>query len=310
MCLVFVGWRVHPRYRLVVAANRDEFHARPTAPAAPWQEERATLDGERTALRVAGGAPRAADLGTPAARGGPAGVSVPGRRILAGRDLVAGGTWLGVTPDGRFAALTNFSGSAPPSPDAPSRGRLVVDYLRSGVAARAHAREVAREADRYSGFNLLLADRDALICITNRGGERVTEVPAGCHGLGNDRLDAPWPKVTAGLADFRRVLAGEFETEDLFALLAGEPPGRKADLDSVPIAERVRTARFIRNEVYGTRSSTVVRVDSTEAIAFEERSFDPRSVETGRVAFARPAAGEDGFAPVRTTFPVRAAVAN
>ena len=299
MCLVFVGWRAHPRYPLVVAANRDEFHGRPTVPAAPWGDEEHRADPERPARRGPGDAPQGVDARMPAAGHGDIRGAATGGRILAGRDLQAGGTWLGMTPDGRFAALTNFSGSSPPSPDAPSRGRLVVDYLRSGDPARAHAREVARDAERYSGFNLLLADRDALVCVTNRGRERVGDVPAGCHGLGNDRLDAPWPKVTAGLADFRRVIAGAFETEDLFALLAGDAPVGDADLAAAPIAERVRTARFIRNEVYGTRSSTVVRIDSTGAITFEERSFDARAEETGRVAFASPGGDRAVFAPAR-----------
>ena len=310
MCLVFVAWRVHPRYRLVVAANRDEYHARPTAPAAPWEENRSPEEGERAAGRGSAGARQAGGVRAPTAAGDLAGAIAPERRILAGRDLEAGGTWLGVSPDGRFAALTNFSGAAPPSPDAPSRGRLVVDYLRSGDAARAHAREVARAAERYCGFNLLVADRDALLCVTNRGGERVTEVPPGCHGLGNDRLDAPWPKVTAGLAEFRKLLASAFEAENLFTLLAGGPSEGEAALAAVPVAERVRTTRFIRNPVYGTRSSTVVRIDSEGAIDFEERSFDARAVETGRVAFKGRSGGRAGFAPVRTAIGEHASAAD
>ena len=282
MCLVFVGWRVHPRYRLVVAANRDEYHARPTAPAAPW-------DG--------------------AGRKGPAdgGGGAAGRRILAGRDLKAGGTWLGVTADGRFAALTNYRGAVPPAPDAPSRGRLVVDWLRGGAGARDHAREVAGEADRYSGFNLLLADRDALFWVTNRGPERMEEVPPGCHGLGNDRLNVPWPKVTGGLAEFRQHLRSHFEPEDLFAVLADDEPAAEADLRGTGL-ERAHSARFIRAQVYGTRSSTVLLVGRNGAVAFEERSFDARAVETGRVAFERPAAAGADFAATRTASRVRVRV--
>ena len=286
MCLVFVAWRAHPRYPLVVAANRDEFHGRPTAPAAPWEES---------------------GTGGPAGGGG-AGSDAAEGRILAGRDLVAGGTWLGVTADGRFAALTNYRGAAPPAPDAPSRGRLVVDFLRGAAGARDHAREVARGAGRYSGFNLLLADRDGLFCVTNRGEERTTEVPPGCHGLGNDRLTAPEPKVTGGLAEFRRILRSDFGAEDLFAVLAADEPAAEAGLGESG-SERARSARFIRGEVYGTRSSTVLTVERTGAIAFEERSFDARAVETGRVAFARPA-GTRRFLPARTPPEIRDAVAD
>ena len=234
-----------------------------------------------------------------AARGG----SSARRRILAGRDLVAGGTWLGVTAQGRFAALTNYRGSFPPGPEAPSRGRLVADFLRSGLGAYEHAHEVAREAGRYSGFNLLLADGDALLCVTNRGGRPITVVPSGCHGLGNDRLNAPWPRVTGGLARFRRLLRSEPEQEDFFAFLADDGPAEEEALrSSGPV--RPRPARFIRGEVYGTRSSTVVRIEASGGIAFEERSFDARAVETGRVAFEYPGAvGGPAFASVRTALP-------
>ena len=298
MCLIFVGWQAHPRHRLVVAANRDEYHARPTAPAAPWEEEPGRADGgEGAAVREGAETTVAPVL---AAHHGPAGDGPAAPWILAGRDLVAGGTWLGVTADGRFAALTNVRGTAPPGPDAPSRGRLPADFLRSGLRARAYAREVAREADRYSGFNLLLGDRDGLFCVTNRGGGEATEVPAGCHGLANDHLNVPWPKVTGGLAGFRRVLATGFKADTLFALLADDEPAAEADLRGWGL-RRAHSARFIRGEVYGTRSSTVLRIDRAGAIVFEERSFDARAVETGRVAFASPAADGTGFAVAGTT---------
>ena len=268
MCLVFVAWRAHPRYRLVVAANRDEYHARPTAPAAPWDAAHARPAGEG--------------------------------RVLAGRDLVAGGTWLGVTAEGRFAALTNYRGSAPPGPDAPSRGRLAADFLRGGPDARGYAHEVAREAERYCGFHLLLADRDALFCVTNVGGERVTEAPAGCHGLGNDRLNAPEPRVAGGLAEFRRLLLRRAsEPDDLFALLADDEPAAEAGVRGSGRERAARSARFVRGPGYGTRSSTVVRIAGNGAIAFEERSFDARATETGRAAFERPAVAGAGFAAAR-----------
>ena len=301
MCLVFVGWRAHPRYRLVVAANRDEYHARPTAPAAPWYE-------------AGTGGPAGSD-GAPAGDGDDdgsgdrdGGKGAAGNRILAGRDLVAGGTWLGVTADGRFAALTNVGGSTPPGPDAPSRGRLPVDFLRGALGAREYACEVSREAERYSGFNLLLADRDGVHCVTNRGDERLTELAPGCHGLGNDRLNAMEPKVTGGLAEFSRRFATEFATDELFALLSDDEPAAEANLRDASL-EWVRSARFIRGDVYGTRSSTVLSVEPGGAIAFAERSFDARAVETGRVAFASPS-GAGAFVPVRTPPAVHNAAAD
>ena len=306
MCLVFVAWRAHPRYRLLVAANRDEYHARPTAPAAPW--EAAPYPGDR-GPRPAVPDPRAAgSIGgvvgaAPAPAGGEAHLRPAGeRRVLAGRDLVGGGTWLGVTANGRFAALTNYRGSAPPRPEAPSRGRLVAGFLRGALDAREYAREVAREAERYSGFHLLLADRDALFCVTNVSGGRVTEAPAGCHGLGNDRLNAPEPKVTGGLAEFHRlVLRREPEPGGLFDLLADDEPAAEADVRGSDPERAAHSARFVRGPGYGTRSSTVVRIAGDGAIAFEERSFDAWATETGRAAFERPAAAGAGFAAARTS---------
>ena len=330
MCLVFVAWRAHPRYRLVVAANRDEYHARPTAPAAPWEAEPGPeLESGPGPAGLADGGPRPARSPAPGAGGaGGAGAASAGEaggeahgeaahtrpadagagagegRILAGRDLVGGGAWLGVTADGRFAALTNYRGSAPPGPDAPSRGRLVAGFLRSGLGARGYAHEAAREADRYSGFHLLLADRDALLCVTNRGrgGERVTELPAGCHGLANDRLNDPCPRVAGGLPGFRRLLRSEPEDDDLFALLADDEPAAGAEVPASGL-ERLRSARFIRGPEYGTRSSTVARIAGNGAIAFEERSFDARARETGRAAFERSAASPAGagFAVARAS---------
>ena len=295
MCLIFVAWQAHPRYRLVVAANRDEFHARPTAPAAPW------AGADRGPGRPAG-----ASEAAPPVRGGNGEADrhggrpdPPGRAcVLAGRDLEAGGTWLGVTADGRFAALTNFRAAAPPRPDAPSRGRLVANYLRSGRGAREEARRLAHEAGRYSGFNLLLADRDALSCVANRGKETVAAVPPGCHGLSNDRLNVPWPKVRDGLAEFRRRMHCGPEPDDLFALLADDAAAAGADLPAAGRPEPAHSARFVRGEAYGTRSSTVVRIDRAGAIDFEERSFDSSGAETGRAAFVSAAGGRAGFDPV------------
>ena len=293
MCLIFVAWRAHPCYRLVVAANRDEFHARPTAPAAPWpgaEGEPQPAAGTTAAVlrdREGDGTKRLAGKGSPGERPG----------ILAGRDLEAGGTWLGVTADGRFAALTNFRAAALPRPDAPSRGGLVVDYLRGGLGAREHARRVAREAGRYRGFNLLLADGHELLCVTNRGEEEIAAVPPGCHGLSNDRLNAPWPKVKGGLAEFRRWMHDGFERDDLFALLADDEPAAEADLRGMGL-ERTHSGRFVRDEVYGTRSSTVACIDPAGAIVFEERSFDSFAVETGRAVFVGVAGQDTDFEPV------------
>ena len=313
MCLVFVAWRVHPRCRLVVAANRDEYHARPTAPAAVWEAEREPSGADRSSARAAeapGAVPVDEGAAARAARRVGSGAGPARGCILAGRDLLAGGTWLGVSPEGRFAALTNVSGSAPPGPGAPSRGRLPVDFLGGEVTARKYAREVSREADRYRGFNLLFADRDDLFCVSNRGRERLTELEPGFHGLGNDRLNVPEPKVTGGLGEFRRVLHPDFAADDLFALLADDEPASEGDVGGGSTFERARSARFIRSAAYGTRSSTVVRVFRTGRVDFDERSFDPRGVEVGRVSFSRGAASDRDFVRVDPALPSRTAAAD
>ena len=169
---------------------------------------------------------------------------------------------------------------------------------------------MSRDADRYSGFNLLLADGDSIQCVTNRGEERLTELAPGCHGLGNDRLNTMEPKVTGGLAEFGRLLAmEEFAADDLFSLLSDVEPAAEANPRGTDL-DRVRSARFIRGEVYGTRSSTVLTVQRNGVITFEERSFDARAVETGRVAFASPAGAGADFMAARTSVRVRDAAAD
>jgi len=156
VCLILVAWQTHADLPLVVAANRDEFHARPTAAADFWHD-----------------APH----------------------ILAGRDLEAGGTWMGITRTGRFAALTNFRDPACHKPDAPSRGRLVSDFLAGEASIDAYLDELA--PDGYNGFNLLLGDGEQLVAFSNVSNERHVLSP-GIYGLSNHQIDTPWPKVSAG----------------------------------------------------------------------------------------------------------------
>jgi len=156
MCLLVIAWQAHPRYRLVVAANRDEFHERPAAPLAKWP--------------------------------------APGD-ILAGRDLRANGTWLGLDRHRRFGVITNFRELQRPRPDAPSRGALIPEYLRGSDNAEAFLNRLAREAQRYSGFNLLLTDGDSLWYASNRAERFARLLVPGVYGLSNEFLDTPWPKL-------------------------------------------------------------------------------------------------------------------
>jgi len=168
MCLLVLAWQVHPRYRLVVAANRDEFHGRPAAPLARWP---------------------APD------------------EILAGRDLEAGGTWLGLDRERRFGVVTNFRELQRPQPGAPSRGELIPRYLRGRESPEAYFAALAPQAQRYSGFNLLLADGDSLWYGCNRAPTFARALPPGVYGLSNEFLDTPWPKLTRVRLAFEAWLA-------------------------------------------------------------------------------------------------------
>ena len=219
------------------------------------------------------------------------------------------GTWLGVTAEGRFAALTNVGGSTPPGPGAPSRGRLPLDFLRGALGARAYAREVSREADRYSGFNLLLADRDGVHCVTNRGDERLTELAPGCHGLGNARLNAMEPKVKGGLAEFRRRLGTELATDELFALLADDEPAAEAD----PSRDGPRPGAF--GAIHPRRGVRDPFLDGAHRRADWGRSRSRNGASTrGRSRRggwrSRALVGAGDFVPVRAPSEVRNAVAD
>lgn len=251
--MILLAWRAHPRYPLVVAANRDEFHSRATAPAAFWRD-------------------------------------APG--VLAGRDLASGGTWLGVSRNGRFAAVTNYRDFDAPVPDAaPSRGALVADYLAGDVAPAAWTHAVAARGSRYRGFNLLSAGAGELWWVSNRdGGGRRLE--PGLYGLSNHLLDTPWPKVVLGKARFADVLARGPSLAPLLDLLADTTLHDPPDPGGVHAArERMLSAARIVSPEYGTRCSSALLVDAAGRTRFAERSWTPSgsAAETVEFEFARAA---------------------
>lgn len=249
MCLALIAYAAHPRYRVVIAANRDEFHARRAAPAS-WI---------------------AAD-------------------ILAGRDLEAGGTWLGVRRDGRYALLTNFRDPAHNDPQAPSRGGLPLHVLQNASALTPTLDDLAPTAERYNGFSLLAGDVRALYYLSNRGGGYAA-VESGVHGLSNHLIDTPWPKVVRTKTKFTRWIAEDGDDiEPLFALLGDRVPASDEILPStgVPLEwERLLSPPFIVSSAYGTRCSTVITIGVDGQVRFVERSFDPEGQVIGeiRVAF-------------------------
>lgn len=242
--------QVHPDIPLIVAANRDEFHARPAAAADYWQDH---------------------------------------PRVLAGRDLEAGGTWLGMATSGRFAAVTNFS-ETPPEPLPPrSRGDLVSDFLAGDEAPQPYLQTVAAHAREYRGFNLLAGHWSDLWYYSNRIAEP-QRLPPGTYGLSNHLLDTAWPKVRRGksaLAAFEEAEKHP-DVDELLELLVDET--RPADRELIEAGLQPEVARrvapcFIRGPVYGTRASTVVLWHRSGRVQFTEVRFNERGRAQGRSDF-------------------------
>jgi uncharacterized protein with NRDE domain len=200
--------------------------------------------------------------------------------VLAGRDLKAGGTWLGIDRRGRFAAVTNYRQGQRESPAPRSRGRLVSDFLTGDAGAPEYFERVRSEADLYNGFNLIAGDAGRLLYFSNREG-RVRHLAPGVYGLSNHLLDTPWPKVAATKSAFGTLLsdrASELAAE-LFTLLSDRNRPTDALLPSTGVGpewERLLSSAFIASDDYGTRSSTVVLIGGDNSIVFVERGFGPR----------------------------------
>lgn len=270
MCVVAFAWDAHPRWRLLLAGNRDEFHARPTAPLAAWQD---------------------------------------GSGIVAGRDLEAGGTWLGVDRRGRCALVTNVRDLRAPQ-DGLSRGLLASDWLRAGDddGAATHSDALLPRAGRYRPFNLLLADAHDCRWTSNLPTPRGATVTPGVHVLSNAALDSPWPKaqalgqalqawLEAGAAHARGG-SGDGDASDdglerLFDALADDrtwPDARLPDTGIGLARERWLSSAFIRGADYGTRASTVVALDRAGGGVVIERRWGPMGAALGQTRIVLPAA--------------------
>ncbi|HEX3913659.1 MAG TPA: NRDE family protein [Steroidobacteraceae bacterium] len=247
MCLVLVAWRGHAKYPCVVAANRDELHSRPAQPAHWWRSD---------------------------------------PPILAGRDLSAGGTWLGLTRSGRFAALTNFRGSGPRRADAPSRGTLVTSILMSTETV-AQSLEILRKAGPgYNAFNLMFSDGEQLAVYesVSRAGRILGP---GIYGLSNHLLDTPWPKVRRAKSRLSEALSEPDSSDAALALLRDEQPAADEELPRTGISlqwERLLSSAFVRAPDYGTRCSTLVRIDESRRACFDEWTWDASGAQTGVVS--------------------------
>lgn len=247
MCLVLLVWRMHPQYPLIVAANRDELHTRPAAPAGWWPDH---------------------------------------PQILAGRDLQAAGTWLGLTRTGRFAALTNYRDPEQRRAAAPSRGALVADMLMAGGSVAEGLAYLRDVGDEYNAFNLIFSDGERLGIFesalrTGRG------LGPGVYGLSNHLLDTPWPKVQDGKSRLVSALSAMTDTAPLLALLRDDRPASDERLPATGISlewERLLSSAFVRAPDYGTRCSTIIRIERPGRAHFDEWTWDSEGADLGRIS--------------------------
>ncbi len=239
MCLLVIAYKHHPKYPLVVLANRDEYYDRPSAPARFWDE-----------------APS----------------------VLAGKDLRAGGTWLGITTRGKMAAITNYRDPKSVRTGAPSRGILVRDFLVEDKSARDYLDYLVPRASQYNGFNLILGDTEGLYWYSNKADGPKLLGP-GLYGLSNHLLDTPWPKVTKAKRALSRLLASDELPPDeaFFQLLTDRTPAEDSLLPNTGVGlewERILSPIFISSVIYGTRSSTLIFVDAKGKVRFVEKTYN------------------------------------
>ncbi len=240
MCVIYFSYNSHDEFPLVLIANRDEYYERPTLKADFWKD-------------------------------------FP--NIYGGRDLVAGGTWLGITENGRFAAVTNYR-QAGDKKGTLSRGALVADFLQTEVPSEEYLDHLTTNAFDFSGFNLLIGEinerRDEMFYLSNRSGA-LQKLEPGIYGLSNHLLDTPWPKIERGKENFGRLISGNrLDEEDLFDLLRDKTEAADEKLPDTGIGiekERFLSPIFIETPVYGTRCSTIVTIDSTFNAVLNERVY-------------------------------------
>ncbi len=244
MCLISFSWQPQSDQPLVLAANRDEFYHRPSAASHWWRD-----------------APQ----------------------VLAGRDLEAGGSWLGMTRHGRIAMLTNYRAPTERNPDARSRGHLVADFLRGSDSPRQYLEQLLPRLGRYNGFNLIVGqlfgaggEPGALWVLESRGTAGIRPVSPGSHGLSNALLDTPWPKTRRLVSNVSLLAARRAELDAYLEALSCEQTAADIDLPDTGVGlawERRLSSIFIRSADYGTRAQTVLRVQASGRVDWVERGF-------------------------------------
>jgi uncharacterized protein with NRDE domain len=240
MCLILFAYNAHPRYRLVLAANRDEFYKRPTAPLKYWEDH---------------------------------------PHILGGRDLEQLGTWMGITRNGRFAAITNYRSALTNRHNAPSRGHLVADFLIGHQPVADYLQKIRRGAKQYSGFNLIVGDIKGVHYYSNQN-DRPVRLQPGIYGLSNHLLDTPWPKLSQGKQALSSLLREKerIDTDQLIEILQDQQVPADDQLPDTGIGlrlERILSPVFITSPDYGTRSSSILLIDQDGHVIYCERTWQP-----------------------------------
>ena len=250
MCLIIIAYQADPRYPLIVAANRDEFFTRPSMQADFWDDENST------------------------------------QQVLAGRDLIAGGTWLGINRSGRFAAVTNIRDPSQTEPRPRSRGELTRDFLIGEQTAQQYCDSLRSEFEKFAGYNLLVGDRHSLIYVNNQQ-EEISKIEPGIHGLSNGLLNSSWPKISRGKQCLEDLLDNEQElrTDELITMMRDRTQASDADLPNTGIPlelERKLSSAFIQNteRSYGTLCSSAVIIDDAGDIRFSEQNYDKSGAKT------------------------------
>ena len=224
MCLIVFSWKLVPQCPLLLAANRDEFFDRPAQPAEWWNEH---------------------------------------PNVYAGRDLKAGGTWLGIDRNGRFAGITNIRNAHAPALEKRSRGELVANFLRGRLDAAAYLEQVRATGHEYNGFNLIFGDEHAMYWISNDDPSSFRALEPGIYGLSNGSLDTPWPKIVRAKAQFASLLCQGAPDDAYFEMLADTTRAADSRLPDTGVSlewERLLSPICIESDHYGTRASTLVRV--------------------------------------------------
>jgi len=238
MCLIVMAYNYHPEYKLIFAANRDEFYKRPSSGADFWKDEPS---------------------------------------LLAGKDLKEGGTWCGITKNGRFAAITNYRDMKLIKEDVLSRGSIVTDFLLGTSSPELYSKGLADSADLYNGYGLIFGNKSELFFFSNQT-KKINKIEAGIHGLSNHLLNTPWFKVKRGKELLKKAIDNKATlVDDLFIMLSDKTLSPEKELPDTGLSKDIEksiSSIFVETPDYGTRSSTVILIDKNDNVTFIEKSLN------------------------------------